>query len=400
MNLHNNDISNEKVIFCKKCVQSNQRPNTSPEFKKSNKIIGKLSFDDNGICHPCKYYEKVKSKINWADREKELKDLCEKYRDKNKEYDVLVPGSGGKDSIYVSHLLKTKYNMKPLTITWAPHMYTDVGLKNLFEWQKLGFDHLLVTPNYQTHSLLTKLAFKKLLNPFQPFIIGQKNHAPKIALKYGIELIMYGENNAEVHNNISETQTPLMDPKHYSSESENDKIFLGGCEIDQFHEYKLKKKDLSIYIPYERSVYEEKNIKVHFMSYYKKWSPHENYYYVKNICNFNFNPDGRSEGTYTKFASLDDKTDGQNYFTMLIKFGHGRATNDACRDIRDGFITREEAVRLVNKYDDEFPKKYFHDFLDYIKISENEYWETIDQARSTNLWRQDGNKWILKNKVV
>ena len=70
----------------------------------------------------------------------------------------------------------------------------------------------------------------------------------------------------------------------------------------------------------------------------------------------------RSEGTYTKFASLDDKTDGQNYFTMLIKFGHGRATNDACRDIRDGFITREEAVRLVNKYDDEFQKNIFKIF--------------------------------------
>ena len=85
---------------------------------------------------------------------------------------------------------------------------------------------------------------------------------------------------------------------------------------------------------------------------------------------------------------------------MLIKFGHGRATNDACRDIRDGFITREEAVKLVNKYDDEFPKKYFQDFLDYIKISKNEYWETIDQARPKNLWKQDGNKWILKTKVI
>ena len=106
--------------------------------------------------------------------------MCEKYRDKNKEYDVLVPGSGGKDSIYVSHLLKTKYNMKPLTITWAPHMYTDVGPQKSFEWQKLGFDHLLVTPNYKIHSLLTKLAFKKLLNPFQPFIIGQKTMLQKL----------------------------------------------------------------------------------------------------------------------------------------------------------------------------------------------------------------------------
>ena len=119
--------------------QSNQRPNTSLNLRNLIKLL-KLSFDNDGIYHPCKYYEKVKSKINWDYREKELKRTCVKNIEiKTKNMMFLVPGSGGKDSIYVSHLLKTKYNMKPLTITWAPHMYTDVGLKNLFEWQKLRF---------------------------------------------------------------------------------------------------------------------------------------------------------------------------------------------------------------------------------------------------------------------
>ena len=105
-------------------------------------------------------------------------------------------------------------------------------------------------------------------------------------------------------------------------QSENDKIFLGGYEIDQFQEYNLKERFKHIY-PLRAISLRGKKIKVHFMSYYKKWSPHENYY-VKNICNFNFNPDGRSEG----LILASDDTDGQNYFTMLIKFGHGRATND------------------------------------------------------------------------
>ena len=116
------------------------------------------------------------------------------------------------------------------------------------------------------------------------------------------------------------------------------------------------------------------------MSHYINWSPHDNYYYVKKFSKFESNPDGRSEGTYTKFVGLDDKMDGQNFFTMHIKFGHGRATNDACRDIRDGYITRDEAIHLIKKYDGEFPKKYFKEILNYLDISENEYWEIIDDA--------------------
>ena len=386
-----------KVIYCKKCVQSNQRPNTSPEFKKKNKNIGTISFDANGICHACKYYEEIKNKINWNEREKKLIDLLNKYRDKKKQYDVLVPGSGGKDSIFVSHILKTKYDMRPLTVTWAPHIYTEVGWYNLQEWIKLGFDHILITPNYKVHSKLTQLAFKNLLNPFQPFIIGQKNHAPKIAAKYDINLIMYGENNAEVHNSLDQTESPLMNTKHYSVKNVDDELFLSGLNDEQLLEHGISKQDTMIYKPAQLDFLVSKKIEVHFMSYYTKWSPHDNYYYAKKICNFQTNPDGRSEGTYTKFASLDDKTDGQNYFTMHIKFGHGRCTNDACRDIRDGYLSRDEALQLVKKYDGEFPKKYFNEFLKYIDMSENEYWTIIDDARPEHIWEKKGNEWILKN---
>lgn len=388
-----------EVLYCKKCVQSNQRPNTSPEFKKVDKSIGTISFDSDGICHACKYYHEVKNKINWQEREKELKNLLDQFRNRNKQYDVLVPGSGGKDSIFVSHLLKTKYDMRPLTVTWAPHLYTEIGWHNLQEWIKLGFDHLLITPNFKIHSKLTRLAFVNLLNPFQPFIIGQKNHAPKIASKYDINLIMYGENNAEVHNSIDQTASPLMNPKHYSLENNKDEIFLSGLNKEQLNAENISDNDIAIYRPYTLDYLNSKKIQVHFMSYYTKWSPHDNYYYAKKICNFQTNPEGRSEGTYTKFASLDDKTDGQNYFTMHIKFGHGRCTNDACRDIRDGYLSRDEAVKLVKKYDGEFPKKYFNDFLKYIDMTENEYWTIIDNARPKHIWKKSGNQWILKNLI-
>ena len=114
----------KKVIFCKECLTSNQRPSSSPEFKKKNAMIATVGFKDD-ICDACRYF-KIKKKINWEDREKLLVELCNKFRKKNGNYDVIVPGSGGKDSFFVSHILRNKYNMNPLTVTWSPLLYTDI----------------------------------------------------------------------------------------------------------------------------------------------------------------------------------------------------------------------------------------------------------------------------------
>jgi len=200
----------EDVIFCSKCVMSNQRPRSVVEFKSSNNQKSGLNINANSsVCDACDYNE-TKQKIDWEKREKELLELLEKYR-KPSGYDCLVPGSGGKDSAYTAHILKYKYGMNPLTITWAPHMYTNIGWENFDNWIKVGgFDNILFTPNGKVHKLLTKLAFKNLLHPFQPFIIGQKIIGPLIALKFDIPLIFYGENQAEYGNAVDENADPKI----------------------------------------------------------------------------------------------------------------------------------------------------------------------------------------------
>ena len=253
--------------------------------------------------------------------------------------------------------------MNPLTVTWAPHSYTDIGLHNLEAWRGIGFDHILFTPDPKVHSKLTKLAFLNLCNPFQPFIVGQKILGARMALKFDIPFIMYGENQAEIHNKIEETETPLMDPKHFAYVEDGKPMYYGGVELNDLGTHGINISDMNPYLPVKREHVEKLNLEVHFMSHYVPWSPQQNYYYCKEVSNFLSNPLGRSEGTYSKYSSLDDKIDGQHYFTMLIKFGQGRAMNDACRDIRDGYITRQEGVQLVNKYDEEFPKNHFQFFL-------------------------------------
>jgi hypothetical protein len=88
-----------------------------------------------------------------------------------------------------------------------------------------------------------------------------------------------------------------------------------------------------------------------------------------------------------------------HYYTTLVKFGIGRATYDAAQEIRNGKITREEGINLVKKYDEEFPKKYFKDFLDYIGISEDLFYKTVDKFRSPHLWAKKKGKWELIHKV-
>ncbi len=389
----------EKVMFCKRCCISNQRPSTKREFsKKSSADTDTVGFGADGVCDTCKWFD-YKATINWTEREERLKVLCDRFRRNDGSYDVIVPSSGGKDSFYVAHQLKHVYGMNPLTVTWAPHRYTDIGWQNFQSMIDAGFDNILVTPNGQVHKILTKLAFENLVNPFQPFIIGQKNVAPRIAIQYGVQLIMYGENQAEAHNNYEDNLSPLMDISHFTRESEKDDLYFGGVHIKDLPQHGVNEKDILMYKPMLRSEVEAAKLEVHFYSFYKNWSPQENYYYAMEHSGFLSNPDGRSEGTYTKFASLDDKIDGQHYYTMFIKFGQGRAMNDVNRDIRDGFISREEGVELINKYDGEFPAKYFKEVLEYMGISEDRYWEVINNARSPHLWENVDGKWKLKHRV-
>src|SRR5207245_7298857 len=163
------------VLFCKQCVISNQRPNSSVEYAHTrDSKKGTIYFDTEGVCDACRFAELKRHTIDWDERERALRDLCDRYRRGDGGYDCAVPGSGGKDSFYAAHKLKYEYGMHPLTVTWAPHIYTEWGWDNQQAWIKAGFDNYLCTPNGRVHRLLTRLAVENLFHPFQPFILGQK----------------------------------------------------------------------------------------------------------------------------------------------------------------------------------------------------------------------------------
>lgn len=406
----------QEVKFCKKCVISNQRPNSCVETKNSQ-IQKKevIHFGEDGICDGCKAVEQKMNVIDWKERERELFELCDEYRKTDGSYDCIVPGSGGKDSFYTSYLLKYKYHMHPLTVTWAPHIYTTWGYHNFQAWIASGFDNYLMTPNSLTHRLLTRLATETLLHPFQPFIIGQKNIAPKLAVKLGIPLIFYGENQAEYGNPIKENDSALMDAKFFSLEDKN-KIILGGVTYqDLIKDFKVDPADLEIYMPTAVEDIESNQVQMHYLGYYEKWHPQEVYYYCMEHGDFKPAPE-RTAGTYSKYSSIDDKVDDLHYYTTFIKFGIGRATYDAAQEIRHGEITREEGIALVRKYDGEWPARFEDELMAYLSIDpehfpeaskmfeepimDREYFMHLcDRFRSPHIWRYDNGKWCLRSTV-
>src|SRR3990167_4306067 len=170
----------KEVFFCKRCVISNQRP--------------RITFDKEGVCSACQYAYRKNHVIDWKKREKELLALLDKHRSKDGSFDVIVPGSGGKDSSYVSHQLKHVYDMHPLCVTWAPYIYTDIGWENFQSFVNSGFDVIPCYPNGKLHRKLTRVAFELLGDAWQPFTYGQKAFAMHMAAKFRISLVFYGEN--------------------------------------------------------------------------------------------------------------------------------------------------------------------------------------------------------------
>jgi N-acetyl sugar amidotransferase len=216
------------VHYCKKCVVSNQRP--------------RITFDSEGVCNSCRYWEKKRTVINWRERELELINLCNKYRRNDGSFDVLVPSSGGKDSVYVAWMLKTKYGMHPLTMTWAPHVYTEIGIRNFQAQIHAGLDNVTYTANGLVHRRMTRISTIEIGDPFQPFIYGQTYLPLKVAATHGISLIMDGENGEVEYggDTASESSTGF-------TVKDAEKYWLSSFPLSYWKERGFTNKELEIY---------------------------------------------------------------------------------------------------------------------------------------------------------
>jgi N-acetyl sugar amidotransferase len=369
----------EKIVYCKKCVMSNQRP--------------RLQFNDDGICAACLYSEYKKTMIDWDKREQELSDICDKFRSEDGSWDCVVPGSGGKDSGYVTYMLKKKYDMHPLSVTWAPSIPTEIGQQNLYNFIQSGYDNITGTPNGEIHRKLSKITFEEFGDNFLPFIYGQLNFPFNIATKFNIPLIFFGEDGDVEYGGSFERFDKSKLDMDYTVKSK-----FSSLPPDYWAKFGINSNQLGYYMPPTTNDLEHSQVEAHYFSYFENWKPDSHYDIVKQHLGF-IPLNDRSEGTYTNFASLDDKSDGFHYYMAFIKFGIGRTTSDAAHQIRDGIITRDEGVDLVHKYDDEFPSLYLKEFLDYAELDMNSLNDIFDKFRRKIVWKKENDRWILREQV-
>ena len=338
--------------------------------------------------------------IDWKKREKELIKLLDKHRSKDGSWDCIVPSSHGKDSALVAHQLKHQYGMHPLTVTWAPFLYTKIGWLNYFNMTQKGFDGLTAWPNGITHRKLARIGFEVKGDPFEAFAFGQKAYPFQIASKFKIPLIFYGENGeVEYGGSMKNMDKPYESPVDWTEEYYKgvgfENVLEIGNEMGIISDKEMKEGCFDFYKAPPLDSIKKLGLQMHWWSYYKPWLPQENFYYASEHTGFIPN-DKRTDSTYTKFTSIDDQIDTFHFYLAYIKFGYGRATRDACSDIRCGHITREEGVALAQKYDHEFPKTFFKEFLKYLDISEKTFWEIIDKFRQPHIWEKKNNRWKRK----
>ncbi|MEW6386707.1 MAG: N-acetyl sugar amidotransferase [Thermodesulfobacteriota bacterium] len=379
-----------EVKFCRRCVVSNQRP--------------RIVFDADGICGACRWAEEKETKVDWKEREQRFLDLLDRHRRRDGRYDVLVPCSGGKDSGSIAHRLKYKYGMNPLTVTWSPLLYTEIGFQNLQNMISSGIANQLFTPNRVLQRKLSKLGLVMIGNHFEAFGRGQVSYVFHVALEHGVPLVMFGENGELEYGgtlkNKDKPGQPIEDwVDLYHKGSKTEELVRFGVENGYLEPQEAQDPSLRYFSPPPVEPLMDLGVEFHWFGFYHKWVPQENFYYAAENYGFQTNPEGHSEGTYNKYASLDDLTDPIHYWFSYLKFGLGRATSDAAHEIREGHITRDEGVALVHRYDHQFPSRYFQEFLAYMDMTEEEFWEVCDAYRLPHLWEKVQGEWRLKHRV-
>lgn len=371
------------MFFCSTCLMPSTRPD--------------LEFDHNGVCDACVTAQRKlgygANPIDWSGRWNQLKEIITKYKQNDpKKYDVVIGVSGGKDSTYQVHLAKNVLGLKPLCICLEPTLPTDIGRQNLDALNRMGVDIFHIKRNPIVYEKLVLESFRRVGDMEWP------NHAAIWALPYqfsvafDIPLIFWGEGRMEYAGNF------FIDERHLREFDEDfamDYGAMNGLRADDFigPETGLTESDLTLYKfpPKEKlsQVAGNKGCVGLFLGYFVNWDVRK---IVQEIEKFGWSRrEGRTLITYTDFEGMDCMSMNLHDYLKFCKFGYSRATDDASRDIRHGYITREEGLRLVERYDGVYPKFLIEQFCKHFSMSKNEFDELCDAYTNPSIFKTDVN---------
>jgi len=335
-----------------------------------------------------------KKVMDWKPREKELDELLKKHQSKTGNFDCIVTVSGGKDGSYVAHSLKHRYGMNPLAITVRPALSLEIGDQNLSNFIHSGYNHIHITSNPKVLDRLNKYGFIEKGFPYYGWLIAIMTAVIKTAINFKIPLILYGEDGEIEYGGSTESKNdPLYDinyMKRIYLEGEHEKVF------DRIKEDgDISDADLSFFkYPNDDEVSEVGLTFTHW-SYYEAWDSYRNYIVAKEHCGLIEKDEGNLD-TFTNFAQNDQALYALHAYMMYLKFGFGRATQDAGIEIRRGSMTRDQALNLVKMYDNSYPYDLIDTYLDYYKMTKAEFDNVLDMYANKELFEKIDGIWQPK----
>jgi N-acetyl sugar amidotransferase len=353
----------------------------------------RISFDERGWCNACQWMEE-KKKMDWSPRQKELEELLTKYKSKTGNFDCIVPVSGGKDGSYVAYMLKHKYGMNPLAITVRPALSLSIGDKNLFNFIHSGYDHIHITPNPKVLDRLNKYGFIEKGFPYYGWLIAIMTAVIRTASNFNIPLLFYGEDGETEYGGSTESKNKALYDVNYMK-----RVYLEGGHEKVFERIKadndISEAELSFFkFPTDEEV-SKVGLSFTHWSYFEPWDSYRNYVVAKDQCGLIEKNEGNAD-TFTNFSQNDQALYALHAYLMYLKFGFGRATQDAGIEIRRGSMTREQALNLVKMYDNSYPAELIPTYLDYYKMTKEEFDAVLDKYANTELFEKVDGIWQPK----
>lgn len=365
--------------WCSNCMAMSTRP--------------RITFDERGWCNACRWMEKKKT-LNWDARQQELLGLLDKHRRSDGRFDCLVPVSGGKDGSYVAYNLKHKYGMNPLCLTVTPALPLELGNANLRAFVESGYNHISVNPAHEAMRILNKAGLVEMGFPYYGWLIAIQATPVRMAAQLGIGLIFYGEDGEVEYGGTTETdKNPIYDV-HYMK-----KIYLEGGYDKVLANAGVSEGDSFFFRFPDDKTLAASPIDITHWSYFENWDPYRNYLVAKEHCGLQ-EAESTNSGTFTNFAQNDQALYALHTYLMYLKFGFGRATQDASIEVRRGAMDRAQAVQLVRLYDGHYPQEYLETYLDYYQMTREEFDASLDRWANRELFEKVDGYWTPRFMVV
>jgi N-acetyl sugar amidotransferase len=364
--------SNSKVFWCRHCLNMSTRP--------------RISFDERGWCNACQWMEE-KKKLDWSSRKRELIETLDKYRSKKGGFDCIVPVSGGKDGSYVSYQLKHVYGMHPLAVTVTPALSLELGNENLRNYIDSGYNHIQINPDAHVMRILNRQGFIEKGFPYYGWLTAIVSAVIRLGVNLNIPLLFYGEDGEVEYGGSTESKyQPMYDVEYIR------RIYLEGGHEKVLQSSGLSDSELYFFLFPSDEELKGKELNITHWSYYESWDPYRNYLVAKEHCGLQEAPENNS-GTFTNYSQNDQALYALHTYMMYLKFGFGRATQDAGIEIRRGAMTRQQAVNLVRLYDGHYPEEFIETYLDYYQMTQQEFDTVLDKWANKMLFKKVDGRW-------